>query len=286
MLWFSVCVSVWIFLPSVALPCTIRTHSVCKELYCCISLVCVAVMWLFCLYGKNVSAETDSILVNCYRSFSGTRRLCDCVCAIHIGSSLAHTQTHTKFIEPVLVYIFIFVCVYSYWHMVEGMMCTNVCITFFAVAFAHHCCCYCYEVVPLLLFMGCWCYCCCWTFYSHFIRAHSKISLLCEQFCEKATHIIHIHPFWVGIHMMLIRFDHVHVISMYLYTRVKKKEISLSFRTHSMNIIYMYVAMCECVSMYMCSDKTKICMCVQYFAHYSDNDEIMGRKVPKEDTLF
>lgn len=41
--------------------------------------------------------------------------------------------------------------------------------------------------------------------------------------------------------------------------------------------------MCVCVCMLTREEgkKTEICMCVQYFAHYSDDDEIMGRKVAK-----
>lgn len=111
---------------------------------------------------------------------------------------------------------------YLYRHMVKGMLCAQMCrslpscwLPFAAVAFA--------QFVVVILF----------TFHSRASLGSlsaARKSLLCVQSCEKATHIIHTHPFRVGIHDVDSFSKSCICYLCAMCTRVKEKQCARTIR--------------------------------------------------------
>lgn len=114
------------------------------------------------------------------------------------------------------------VLMYLYRHMVKGMLCAQMCrslpscwLPFAAVAFA--------QFVVVILF----------TFHSRASLGSlsaARKSLLCVQSCEKATHIIHTHPFRVGIHDVDSFSKSCICYLCAMCTRVKEKQCARTIR--------------------------------------------------------
>lgn len=199
----------------------------------------------------------------------------------------AKKKTHNGFILICTVYC-ANVCVFR--HMVKGMLYTNV----YNISF------YPLRLLLLLIVVVVSMVCVYFDYFFLFVRIHNfirardslssvfshtfmqktKLSLLYVQSLRKSN-TYHTYPSVSGrdIHMLFIRFNHIHVI--YILCAHLWKRCKCYLKSVYVSFIRMYV----CLLVYMCR-KTEICMCVQYFAHYSDDDEIMGRKVLKEDTVF